>query len=105
MRLGVLSGLLVFLRRDSQESRNMKERGILVHNSQLTRVDIALFFGILMFVMAVAGTCTGKLPGRFGDVSFRAKNPGQYWSALAGYYLGGIGFIGYYLYKVGVFSN
>ncbi len=58
-----------------------------------------------MFVMAVAGTCFGKLPGRFGYVGSRAKDPKQYWSALAMYYLGGIGFIGYYLYKIGAFSN
>ncbi len=56
-----------------------------------------------MFVMAVAGTCTGKLPGRFGDASSRAKDPKQYWSALVGYYLGAILFIGYYLYKVHAF--
>jgi hypothetical protein len=58
-----------------------------------------------MFVFAVGGTCTGKLPGRFGDVSSRAKNPKQYWSALAGYYLGGFGFIAYYLYKIHTFSK
>jgi hypothetical protein len=75
-----------------------------MHNLYL-RPYIALFVGILMSIMAVAGTCTGKLPGRFGEVSYRGKNPRQYWSALAGYYLGGIGFIGYYLYKVGGFSN
>jgi hypothetical protein len=58
-----------------------------------------------MFVMAVAGTFAGKLPGRFGEVSYRTKDPKQYWSALAGYYLGGIGFIAYYLYKIHVFSK
>lgn len=51
-----------------------------------------------MSAMAVGGTLAGRLPGRFGDVSSRAKNPKQYWSALAGYYLAAIGFIGYYLY-------
>ena len=76
-----------------------------MHNLQFTRPDIALFFGILMSVMAVFGTLTGKLPGRFGDVSSRAKNLKQYWSALAGYYLAAIGFIGYYLYQVHAFSN
>jgi hypothetical protein len=53
-----------------------------------------------MFFIAVAGTFAGKLPGRFGDVSSRAKNPGQYWSALALYYLGAICFFGYYWYEV-----
>jgi hypothetical protein len=76
-----------------------------VSSSQFIRWDIALGFGILMLVIAVFGTCTGKLPGRFGDVSSRTKNPKQYWPALAGYYLGGIGFIGYYLYSVHAFSN
>jgi hypothetical protein len=71
-----------------------------MHNSQFTRPDIALFCGILMFVMAVGGTFAGKLPGRFGEVAYRAKDPKQYWSALAVYYLAAIGFIGYYLYKV-----
>jgi hypothetical protein len=55
--------------------------------------------------MAVGGTLVGKLPGRFGDVSSRAKNPKQYWSALAGYYLAAIGFFAYYLYQVHAFSN
>jgi hypothetical protein len=76
-----------------------------VHNFQFTRPDIALFFGVLMSVMAVGGTLVGKLPGRFGDVSSRAKNPKQYWSALAGYYLAAIGFFAYYLYQVHAFSN
>jgi hypothetical protein len=58
-----------------------------------------------MSVMAVVGTSTGKLPGRFGDVSSRAKEPKQYWAALAGYYLAAIAFIGYYLYQVHAFSN
>jgi hypothetical protein len=74
-------------------------------NLDLRRVYIALFFGILMFVMALGGTLTGKLPRRRGGVCDRTKYPKEYWSALAGYYLAGIGFIGYYLYKVGVFSN
>jgi hypothetical protein len=58
-----------------------------------------------MLAMAVGGTCIGKLPGRFGEVSYRRRDPKQYWSALAGYYLAGIAFIGYYLYQSGVFSN
>lgn len=66
---------------------------------------IALFGGILMLVMALSGTFTGKLPGRWGGVGSRAKNPGQYWSALAGYYLFGLGFIAYYLYKIHTFSK
>jgi hypothetical protein len=36
-------------------------------NLDLRRVYIALFFGILMFVMALGGTLTGKLPRRKRD--------------------------------------
>jgi hypothetical protein len=65
-----------------------------------SRQQIALFCGILMFAMAVGGTVAGELPERFGGVSSRSRNPGQYWSALAGYYLASFDFIGYYFYKV-----
>jgi hypothetical protein len=58
-----------------------------------------------MSVMALGGTIAGKLPGRFDDVSSRANNPTQYWSALAGYYLAAIGFLGYYLYQAHASSN
>jgi hypothetical protein len=71
-----------------------------VHQQPFSRQDVALFCGMLMALMAVGGTCVGKLPGRFGETASRSINPAQYWSALAGYYLGAIGFIGYYFYSV-----
>jgi hypothetical protein len=58
-----------------------------------------------MLAMAVIGTWTEKLAGRFGDASSRTQDPKGYWSALAGYYIAGIGFIGYYLDKVHLFAN
>jgi len=76
-----------------------------VHNSQFNRADIALFGGILMLVFALGGTLAGKLPGRFGEAASRTKDPKQYWSGLAIYYVAGIGLIGYYLYEVHAFSN
>lgn len=76
-----------------------------MHNAQLSRPDILLYGGILMLAIAMAGTCVGKLPGRFGEVASRAKDPKQYWSGLAIYYLAGIGLIGYYLYEVHAFST
>jgi hypothetical protein len=72
-------------------------------NHSVPRQDIALFFGILMAIMALGGTIAGKLPGRFGDVSTRAKNPGQYWSALIGYYVGAFAFLAYYLHETHAF--
>jgi hypothetical protein len=71
-----------------------------VHEQLFSRQDIALFCGVLMFAMAAGGTIAGKLPGRFGESSSRSVHPGQYWSALAGYYLASLGFMGYYFYKV-----
>ena len=58
-----------------------------------------------MVVIALYGTFTGKLPGRFGGGSSRAKDPQAYWWSLAAYYLVGIAFIGYYLYLTHLFSN
>ena len=71
-----------------------------MHDQLFSRQQIALFCGVLMFAMAVGGSFAGKLPGRFGEASSRSKNPGQYWSALAGYYLASFGFLGYYFYTV-----
>jgi hypothetical protein len=56
-----------------------------------------LVFGAFLLVLAVAGTCTGKLWGRGGPV-YRAEKPTQFWWATALYYFGGVGFVGYFLY-------
>jgi hypothetical protein len=58
-----------------------------------------LFFGIFIFILAVAGTCTGEAWARFGQVVYRAKNPKQFWWLVAGYYLSSVGLIGYYLWN------
>lgn len=71
-----------------------------MHDPLFSRQQIALFWGVLLFAMAVGGTIAGKIPGRFGESASRSVNPGQYWSTLAGYYLASLGFIGYYFYKV-----
>jgi hypothetical protein len=76
-----------------------------VQDSQLSWQYFSLFLAIVMFVIAVYGTCTGKLRGRFSDVADRAKDPKRYWTWLAIYYLAGVGFIGVFLYEVGAFSN
>ena len=76
-----------------------------MNDLNLRGVYIALFFGILMLVMALGGTFTGKFPRRRGGVCDRTKDPKEYWSALAIYYLAGIGFIAYYLYKIRAFSK
>jgi hypothetical protein len=72
---------------------------------ELRRADVALFCGIIMSIFAAGGTFAGKLPGRFGEVASRTKNPGQYWSGLVIYYLGAIALIGYHLHRVHASSN
>jgi hypothetical protein len=64
-----------------------------------------LIFGIGVIALAVVYTCIGKASDHsFGWVE-RAKDPKGYWLALAFYYLGGLGFVGFYLYKVLAFSH
>jgi hypothetical protein len=67
-------------------------------DSQMIRY-IALFFGILLFVLAGVAVCIGEVWGRFSEVAYRNKDPKQFWSAVATYCLAGIGFIAFYLYK------
>lgn len=64
-----------------------------------------LLFGIFSFFMAVLGTCTGVTGARYGGWVYRAKEPKQFWRLVAMYYLGGVCFIGYFLYKVYGLSN
>ena len=72
---------------------------------QSIEYDVSLLTGIVMFVMAVGGTCIGKLPGRFGEMASRTKDAKQYWSGLVLYYLLGIVFTSYYLYHTHAFSR
>jgi hypothetical protein len=46
-----------------------------------------LLFGLLMLLLAVIGTFTGKTYGRGGSAD-RAKEPFTYWSTLVIQYLG-----------------
>ena len=65
-------------------------------------------FGILGAVslsVAVVFTCTGKVWVRFNGWVYRAEKPGTFWGEVAVYYLGGVWFLGYFLYKVYGASN
>jgi hypothetical protein len=64
-----------------------------------------LFFGIGVIILAVVYTCIGKVSDHsFGWVE-RATDPKGYWLGLAVYYLVGLGFVGFYLYKTHMFSS
>ena len=57
-----------------------------------------LLMGGILFSAAVFSTFTGKISARFSRV-YRAKEPIVFWLLVAAYYLGGVCFIGYFLYK------
>lgn len=59
-----------------------------------------LIFGFFLFILGVVGTCTGEAWGRFGSVTYRAKEPKQFWWLVASHYACGIFLIVYFLYKV-----
>jgi len=64
-----------------------------------------LILGISSFSAAVVWTCIGKARARFSGWVYRAKEPTQFWWLVAMYYLGGVFFIGTFLYKVYELSN
>jgi hypothetical protein len=64
-----------------------------------------LIFGAFLFLLGVVGTCTGEAWARYGVVVYRDEKPKQFWWLVASYYLGGLGLIGYFLYKVYGLSN
>jgi hypothetical protein len=71
-----------------------------VPSSDLSPPYGLLIFGVMSLLLAVVGTCTGEAWARFGQVVYRAKEPKQFWRLIAAYYLAGICFVGYFLYKV-----
>lgn len=62
--------------------------------------DTLLIVGALSLFMAVGGTLAGATVARVGRVIYRAKEPRVYWEAIITYYVFGLCFIGYFLYKV-----
>ena len=64
-----------------------------------------LIFGVFLLFLAVNGTCTGEAWGRIGQVVYRDEKPKEFWWLVASQYLGGLGLIGYFLYKVYGLSN
>ena len=62
---------------------------------------IYLTLGVIFFLTGVVSTCTGVvLATRFGRVIYRATQPKEFWEGVVTYYLIGVCFVGYFLYKV-----
>lgn len=74
-------------------------------NSLLRPPYIFLILGIVSISAATVFTYTGKVWVRFNGWVYRAKKPGTFWLEVALYYLGGVWFVGYFLYKIYGLSN
>jgi hypothetical protein len=61
---------------------------------------ICLILGVILFSAAVVWTYKGKAWARFHGWVYRAEEPIQFWLIVAVCYLGGVLFIGMFLYNV-----
>jgi hypothetical protein len=61
---------------------------------------VFLVLGIVSLTVGVVSTIAGESWARYGRVIYRAKEPTEFWGDVVACYLCGIGFIGYFLYKV-----
>ena len=69
-------------------------------HTQISSPYYFLVLGTIFLVAAVISTCAGKTFGRAGGSASRAREPRQFWWSVALYYIGGVCFIGYFLYQV-----
>jgi len=60
---------------------------------------IFLILGVIFISAAAVFTYTGKVWVRFNGWVYRAEKPGTFWGEVAVYYLGGVWFIGCFLYQ------
>lgn len=74
-------------------------------NSPIRSPYLFLILGTISFFAAVISMCSGKTFGRYGGWAYREKEPTQFWWTVAIYFLAGVWFIGYFLYRVRAFSN
>jgi hypothetical protein len=59
-----------------------------------------LLMGVVLLVLAVVFTLTGETMERFNGMVYRAEEPKRFWWNVAMFYLGGLFFIGLFLYKI-----
>jgi hypothetical protein len=59
-----------------------------------------LTVGVIFISGAAVFAYTGKVWVRFSGWVYREKQPRVFWGEVAAYFLGGVFFVGYFLYKV-----
>jgi hypothetical protein len=81
----------------------MKEWGRLLMpdlHSLLRLLDSNLTFAVFLFSWGVFCTYTGKAKAPYSPAVYRAQEPILFWYTVGIYYLGGVIFIGRFLYEV-----
>ncbi len=61
---------------------------------------VPLLVGVVFFLWAVLGMCTGKMFARSGRPTTRSEDPNMFWLLVAVSFLVGVSLIGYYLHRV-----
>jgi hypothetical protein len=67
-------------------------------SSLLRPPNVFLPLGIISISAATFFAYTGKVWVRFNGWVYRAKEPRAFWGEVAAYFLGGVFFVGYFLY-------
>jgi hypothetical protein len=71
----------------------------------LRQPNVFLTIGIIFISGAVLFAFTGRVWVRFSGWVSREKKPRVFWGEVAAYFLAGVFFVGYFLYKVSELSN
>jgi len=74
-------------------------------SSLLKQPNVFLTVGVVFISAAAVFACTGKVWVRFSGWVSRDNEPRVFWGEVAAYFLGGVFFVGYFLYKVYGFPN
>ncbi len=74
-------------------------------DSLLRPPNVFLTVGLIFICGAVLFAYSGKVWVRFSGWVSREKEPRVFWDEVAAYFLGGIFFVGYFLFKIRGTSN
>jgi len=86
---------------DTKELRKQEGKETLFMPVFLLRPPyIFLIFAFISVAVGVISTCAGASPARGGRIVYRAQDPKQFWECVTTWYLAGVVFIGWFLYKV-----
>jgi hypothetical protein len=74
-------------------------------DSILRPPNVFLTLGVISISAAALFAFTGKVWVRFSGWVYREKDPRVFWGEVAAYFLVGVFFVGYFLFKISELSN